>query len=61
MQNNNEENNYEKLLKKFTQTILITNRDYNFYINWNNVKDYENYLDEINIMNQLIKNNNNKE
>jgi len=33
MQNNNEENNYEKLLKKFTQTILITNRDYNFYIN----------------------------
>lgn len=58
MQNNNEENNYEKLLKKFTQTILITNRDYNFYINWNNVKDYENYLVEINIMNQLIKNNN---
>lgn len=33
MQNNNRENDYEKLLQKFAKTILITNRDYNFYIN----------------------------
>lgn len=47
----------EELTKLFVEKLLVTNRGFNFYVNWENAEDYKKFEIELNAMNVLIKNN----
>lgn len=47
----------ESLVHEFVKNLAVTNRGYNFYVNWNNARDFEEYRIELNAMNALIHNN----
>ena len=44
----------EALLQIFTDNILVTNRGFNYYVDWNNVDGYDEFLVEIHAMDSLI-------
>lgn len=44
----------EELTKIFVNNLLITNRGFNYYVDWNNVEGYEQYLVEIHALDVLI-------
>ncbi len=45
----------EEVIEKFHNTLIDTNRGYNFFVDWNKVKKHvERYKVEINILNSLI-------
>ncbi|WGI36786.1 DpnII family type II restriction endonuclease [Mesomycoplasma lagogenitalium] len=46
----------DEKLKLFIHTLLETNRDYDFYINWNNIDYYNEFKQELEWLNILIKN-----
>lgn len=49
------------LAQIFVENILITNRDYNFYVNWNNINSYKEFEIEFHAMDVLIRNDNIKD
>ncbi len=52
---NLELNNFEKILDKFHDTLIDTNRGYKFFVNWGKIKkNVEEHKVEINILNSLI-------
>lgn len=44
----------EDLVKVFTDNLLMTNRGFNFYVNWTNIDGYKGFLVEIHAMDVLI-------
>lgn len=44
----------EMIAKKFEDTLLETNRGFNYYVDWNNVEGYQNYSIEIHALDVLI-------
>ncbi len=47
--------NEEEILKKFKETLIDTNRSFNFFVNWEKVKNnVERFKVELNILNSLI-------
>lgn len=44
----------EDLAKVFTSNLLLTNRGFNYYVDWTNVDGYKGYLVEIHAMDVLI-------
>lgn len=44
----------EELTKIFANNLLTTNRGFNYYVDWNNVEGYENYLVEIHALDILV-------
>ena len=44
----------EELTKIFANNLLTTNRGFNYYVDWNNVEGYENYLIEIHALDILV-------
>lgn len=44
----------EILLQVFVNNLLVTNRGFNYYVNWNNVTGYEEYMVEVYAMDILI-------
>lgn len=47
--------NIEELSEIFVDNLIVTNRGFDFYVNWDNVLDYKNLEIELNAMNVLIK------
>lgn len=47
-----------ELTNKFVEKLLITNRAFNFYVNWDNAEAYKDFEIELHAMNVLIKANN---
>ncbi|MEM0286392.1 MAG: DpnII family type II restriction endonuclease [Candidatus Methanomethyliaceae archaeon] len=47
----------DELIEKFVSKLLITNRSFNFYVNWDNIEDYKEFEVELHAMDILIKNN----
>ena len=46
----------EEVIEKFQQTLLPTNRDFKFFVNWQKVKqNVQKYKVSLNILNSLIK------
>lgn len=43
------------LLKEFVNSLLITNRDFEFFVDWNNIKQSTDINIELNALNSLIK------
>lgn len=48
----------EELANKFVEKLLITNRSFNFYVNWENAEVYKHYKIELHAMDALIRNEN---
>lgn len=46
----------KELRKKFVDSLLITNRDFNFYVNWDNIESYKEYSIELSALDVLIHN-----
>ena len=44
----------EDLNKIFTSNLLLTNRGFNYYVDWNNIDGYKGFLVEIHAMDVLI-------
>lgn len=44
----------EELVKIFTDNMLLTNRGFNYYVDWSNVDGYKDFLVEIHAMDILI-------
>ncbi len=44
-----------ELIEMFVNNLVETNRGFSFYVNWNNVKAYEEFDVELNAMNVLIR------
>lgn len=44
----------EALAKVFTDNLLMTNRGFNYYVDWNNIDGYKGFLVEIHAMDVLI-------
>lgn len=55
------EMNYDELSEIFVNNLLETNRGFDFYVNWNNAKAFEDFEIELNAMDVLIKAENIKE
>ncbi|ADE19731.1 type II restriction endonuclease [Mycoplasma crocodyli] len=55
------ENHKNKLIDKFVNTLLETNRSFNFFVDWNNLIEIEKYDVELNALNSLIRVKNFKE
>lgn len=55
------EKNYDELAEIFANNLLVTNRGFNFYVNWENTKSYSKFEVELNAMNVLVKTDNIKE
>ena len=51
----------KELIQLFVDNLVETNRGFSFYVNWNNVKAYEEFDIELNAMNVLIKTDNIKQ
>lgn len=47
-----------ELTKKFVEKLLVTNRAFNFYVNWDNAEAYKNFEIELHAMDILIKSEN---
>lgn len=45
----------QKKIDLFCKTLLQTNRGFNYYVNWDNIKGYEKYSIEIHAIDTLIK------
>lgn len=45
----------EELTKKFVENLLVTNRGFNFYVNWDNIDFYKNFDIELHAMNSLVR------
>lgn len=52
---------YEELSEIFVNNLLETNRGFDFYVNWENAKAFEEFEIELNAMDVLIKTDNIKE
>lgn len=48
----------EELIEIFAEKLLFTNRDFSYYINWDNIDGYQDFNIELNALNALIKNKN---
>ena len=55
------EMDYDKLSEIFVNNLLVTNRGFDFYVDWENAKAYKEFEIELNAMNVLIKADNIKE
>ena len=55
------EMDYDKLSEIFVNNLLVTNRGFNFFVDWKNVMDYEKFEIELNAMDVLIRKENIKE
>ena len=55
------EMDYDKLSEIFVNNLLVTNRGFDFYVDWENAKAYKKFEIELNAMNVLIKADNIKE
>ena len=55
------EMDYDKLSEIFVNNLLVTNRGFNFFVDWNNVMDYKDFEIELNAMDVLIRKENIKE
>ncbi|MDO5095934.1 MAG: DpnII family type II restriction endonuclease [Peptostreptococcaceae bacterium] len=51
----------QDLVNIFVDNILTTNREYSFFVNWENAKSYEEFSIELHAMSSLIRNENFKE
>lgn len=49
------EMNKEELARQFEDNLLYTNRGYNYYVDWHNIRGYDKYSVEIHAMDVLIK------
>lgn len=48
-------NNTEELVKKFQETLMVSNKSYNYFVDWEKVKaNVKKYEYEINILNYLV-------
>lgn len=45
-------------IEQFVKTLLVTNRDYDFFVNWDKATIVENYSVELHALDSLIKCNN---
>lgn len=45
----------EELINKFVEKLLITNRAFNFYVNWENAEAYKDFNIELHAMYTLIR------
>jgi len=49
--------NIEELVKKFQETLMVSNKTYSYFVNWQKVKEnVQKYDYEINILNYLVGN-----
>ncbi|WP_051749450.1 DpnII family type II restriction endonuclease, partial [Ureaplasma diversum] len=48
------QNNYNKI-KEFVESLLSTNRSYDFFVNWDNIKEVAKHSVELHAMNSLIR------
>ncbi|MHA1275302.1 MAG: DpnII family type II restriction endonuclease, partial [Promethearchaeota archaeon] len=47
---------FDECLDYFLNTLLISNKTYQYFVDWNKVKEIiRNYLDEISLLNSIVK------